>query len=74
MKDLNLFSKTTMEAAAKRLSIPTVKADGGQTCDGQSQGEATLHHTPYTLHYLYRYAAMLLCVLMLGIGQMWGVM
>ena len=72
MKDLNLFSKNTMEAAAKRLSIPTVKADGGQTCDGQSQGEATLHSTPYTLHYLYRYAASVLLLLCLGVGNVWG--
>ena len=41
-----------------------VKADGGQTCDGQSQRRYNVG--------LWKYAGMILMVLCLGTGQMWG--
>ena len=48
----NLFSRV------KEHSSPTVKADGGQTCDGQSQRHYTLG--------LMKYAAMITLLLTLA--------
>ena len=70
--------KNTMEAAAKQLSIPTVTR---RSTDGQSperrpveagRAASAEKGQPITLHYLYRYAAMIFCVLVMSIGQAWG--